>query len=374
MTRCGFRWLAGLALLGAAWGARAEDPSGLPQLRILGFGDFGYKYQETSDGRDSNDFSIGELDLFTTSELGEKLSVLGEVVFDLKDQEHAVTVHRLQLQYSFSDLLNVWVGRMHVPMGYWNAVYHHGGWFQTTASRPAVHSANILPQHFVGVQALGVKSLSIGELEYNLGVANGRGRDRADISAKDDPDNGKAVQLRVQVKPRAWPRLYAGVSGYADTIPAAEERAAEEPHTHADEVIVADLGHDEGLLAARGKMKERIAGVHVGYNGPRLEMLAEAFRIRHSPDEGGEELDTEGGYLLAAYQVGLFKPYYRLDVLNFAEEDAYYEDIAHDFTGHSLGVRWDPFTWNALKLEFTLQDRDHSPDVKSLFLQSAVTF
>src|SRR6266446_6355025 len=104
-------------------------------LRIRGFSDITFHGNDLKGNTTS--FSLGQLDLFVTSDLSEKLKFLSEIVFEAgRDNLFGVDVERLLLTYSFGDFLNVGVGRFHSAIGYYNTAYHHSTWLQTTTGRP----------------------------------------------------------------------------------------------------------------------------------------------------------------------------------------------------------------------------------------------
>src|SRR5207248_379168 len=105
------------------------------RLQIRGFGDVQFRASNEPDTPSS--FSIGQLDLFITSRLASDLTLVSEVVFEADDENrYSLDVERLLLQFSPSDYLNVGVGRFHTAIGFYNAAYHHGAWFQTALGRP----------------------------------------------------------------------------------------------------------------------------------------------------------------------------------------------------------------------------------------------
>src|SRR5690349_870493 len=84
-------------------------------------------------------FAIGDVDLFLTSQLSNRTSVLGEVVFSEQDSgEFETDVERLLLKYNPSDYLKMSFGRFHTATSYYNTVFHHGLWLQTAADRPLI--------------------------------------------------------------------------------------------------------------------------------------------------------------------------------------------------------------------------------------------
>src|SRR3990167_7246133 len=141
-----------------------EEKTFAPQLTLRGFGHVQYDSRQSdfSDDTagDTNHFANGELDLFITSELGEKISFLSETLFEFEeDGGQELDVERLLLKYEGNDKFNVTIGRGHTVLGYWNQTFHHGTWLQTTTDRPAIyrweHAGGILPVHYVGLEFSG---------------------------------------------------------------------------------------------------------------------------------------------------------------------------------------------------------------------------
>ena len=156
-------------------------------LRIRGFGDISF-HGSTQHG-DTTSFSLGQLDLFVTSDVSDKFKFLSEIVFEGgpsniygnvtgEPNSFSVDVERYLLQYSHNDYFNVSAGRGHTSIGYYNTTYHHSSWLQTTTGRPFLFDfedhGGILPIHMVGVSATGqIPSGSLG-LHYVAEVGNGR--------------------------------------------------------------------------------------------------------------------------------------------------------------------------------------------------------
>src|ERR1700756_2426141 len=137
-------------------------------LRIRGFGDVTL-HGDNQKG-DTSSFSLGQLNLFVTSDISDKFKFLSEIVFEggpdniygtTRGQANnfAVDLERLLLQYSHNDYFNLAVGRYHTAIGYYNTAYHHSTWFQTTEERPFVFEfedrGGVLPIHNVGASASG---------------------------------------------------------------------------------------------------------------------------------------------------------------------------------------------------------------------------
>ena len=174
-------WFLLVAVLVPA-GARAQEhdeaahESTGPRLTLRGFTNVDYAVHEEGQ---PNSFALGQFDLFVTSALSENWSFLAEVNFEFGDDNQlAVDVERAQIRYAPSDAFSISAGRMHTPLGYWNQTFHHGAWFQTTASRPEMYlfedEGGILPVHEVGLQAAGTLRAPAIDFKYSVSLVNGR--------------------------------------------------------------------------------------------------------------------------------------------------------------------------------------------------------
>ena len=194
---------------------------GLPRLNLRGFADVTYRAGIDFEGGETlpNTFTLGQVDLLTTSQLTEKANVLGEFVFSYdSENDFSATIERIYLQYSFNDLLNFRIGRTHTPFGYWNETFHHGAWLQVTALRPELmrfhDGGSVLPLHSVGLEAFGRQPMGPVGLSYYLGVANGRGPVYSETQNIQDANANKAVYGVITLEPDAIPGLRFGGNGY----------------------------------------------------------------------------------------------------------------------------------------------------------------
>ena len=319
------------------------------------FGDIGWRSRR---GTAPDTFALGQLDLFLTSQLATDLSVLGEVVLESPQDDggQIAEVERFQLQYSRSDLLTVSVGRMHTMLGFWNQAFHHGAWLQTTAFRPEVYrwedeDGGLLPVHEVGVRLAGRAALAPLRLEYAASVVNGRASRPSRVSTLQDENGAKGVHAWLGVTPLALPHLQFGGAAVLDTIPP-----------------------DPGAPGRETPLDERIWGGFVAYQGPRLELLAEAFDVRHRDDTAGLEWRSRGLYAQVAWTAGRLKPYYRYDRLRRDEGDPYFDATLEDVDKHTGGLRFDPWSRAALKLELSRSAPGGRSPFTSVAAQAAFTF
>ena len=328
----------------------------MPDLNIRGFADITFQDNENRDNGSSSSAAIGQLDMFMSSALSEKISFAGETVFEHgPDNELNIEVERLQLKYTLSDLINITIGRMHTALGFWNTEYHHSTWLHTTSFRPLIHNwedeGGIIPNHFVGVFLSGKKEFERFDFEYDLGVANGRGENQRKVESVRDLNDFKAFNARVQIEPHRFPGLKMGLSTYIDKIPG-----------------------DSSNIERRGEIDEFILGGHLIYVNNNVEFLAEVLNISHDDDVSGKDYDTFGFYLQGAYQFNKWKPFYRLDALDVDDDDPFYTEGNLDVIKHTLGIRWDPITWNSIKLEYNYNAQNEAKDTYGFTIQSAFMF
>ncbi len=313
-----------------------------PRMMIRGFGDVGY--YSNSPELNTKGFGFGQLDLFITSRLSEKLGVLLETVLEANSQnETGLDVERVLLQYRHNQYLNVDVGRYHTSIGYYNTAYHHGTWFQTALGRPFLFAfeddAGLLPVHSVGVSILGhVPSGALG-LRYGFEVGNGRayGMARSDnVQNRFDLNNGKAVNFSLAAQPKAWPGLRIGGSVYRDR-----------------------LTPDDG-----SPILQWIYSGHIVYSRGAVELLNEGVWMRHSLQGGGGQRTTSvpAFYSQGSYRLGAWRPFVRYEYLNAAASDPVVLVAGSHPHLRSIGggVRYDIAEFAAIKFQLerlALQDR-----------------
>ena len=209
-------------------------PAGIGPLRIRGFNDI--NFLASRKGNTPNTFAIGQIDLFLSSSLTPVLNMIGEVVIEAgEDNSIAVDPERLLLQYSPSDMFSISAGRYHTSIGYYNAAYHHGNWFQTAIGRPFVFrfedDGGILPVHGVGISAQGQIPSGRAGLRYVAEVSNGRrsrSPDDEPVQTAVDENRRKAVNLALIARPASIPGFQAGFSVYRDRLTPGEQPSISE--------------------------------------------------------------------------------------------------------------------------------------------------
>jgi hypothetical protein len=320
-------------------------------LRIRGFSDVTLHGSDLKGNTTS--FSLGQLDLFVTSDLSEKLKFLSEIVFEAgQNNAYGVDVERLLVTYSYNDYLNIGLGRFHSAIGFYNTAYHHSTWFQTTTGRPFLFEfedrGGILPIHNVGVTVSGrIPSGGLG-LHYVAEVGNGRtSRSPVDEAVQNvvDENNHKAVNFAIFARPEAIPGFQTGFSIYRDVL--APENSP--------------------------RIGETIIAAHAIYAGLNFEWLNEAVLLRHAPQAAPRVFDTPGFYTQISKRFGSYRPYVRYQYVNAPRNEPVFSDVGLRH-GPSVGLRYDLGEFVALKLQYDYTALRVGQPINALALQAGFTF
>jgi len=295
-------------------------------LNIRGFGDIGL-YGGTQRGQTTS-FSIGQLNLFITSNLSDKLKFLTELVFEAhQDNGFQADPERVLIEYAPSDYFQLAAGRYHTAIGYYNTAYHHATWFQTATERPYIFEyedeGGILPIHIVGLEASGqIPSGKLG-LHYVIEAGNGRSSDPLVEPVQNyvDENNRKAINIAAFARPDSIPGLQAGFSVY----------------------------HDVLSTTTSPKIGETIMDAYAVLIRRRFEFLNEALMIRHAA--GQHVFETPAFYSQISERFGLYRPYFRYQYVNASSQDPVFPNVGLR-TGPSVGIRFDPNSSLALKLQY----------------------
>ena len=194
-------------------------------LQLYGFADASYyiplladdnSWRLRSDGE--NEFTLGSLNLYLRKRLDRKWSTLMEVRFLLLPNGFAdgtgasldttvadpsptradadlrwggVEIERAWVQYELHPRLDVRAGMWLTPYGIWNI--DHGTPLLVTPWRPFSLSLQPVPERQTGLQLIGHQPLGTMDLEYRVGISNGRGP----LDSYRDLDGNKALSARV---------------------------------------------------------------------------------------------------------------------------------------------------------------------------------
>ncbi len=329
-----------------------------PSLKIAGFSDF--NFSATDQRGSKSGFDEGQFVLHFSSALSPRVSFFGEVSLTARaDAETGsppatgfnAEVERTFVRFDQSDYFKVSVGRYHTPINWWNTAFHHGQWLQTSVARPEMtrFGGKFIPVHYVGGLLEGALPAYGLNLNYNLGVGNGRGSVTSRGGDFGDVNNNRAWLINLFAKPDRLFGLQVGGSLYRDKITLAQGR----------------------------EFREWITAGHLVWQREDPEVIAEIANVNHREVGHSRSFDSQAFYIQMAYRVPwferLWKPYYRFEYIHIPRGDVVFQDVP-GLTGSVVGLRYDITDFAALKLEYRNQQRPGQPDVNGIFLQNSFTF
>ncbi|HYW42786.1 MAG TPA: hypothetical protein VE959_08015 [Bryobacteraceae bacterium] len=343
-----------------------------PSLKIAGFGDFDFAANslhaaapgfgaQTLLGAHSG-FQDGQFVLHMSSALSQKVSVFSEVSLTARSDAGTGTppapgfnaeVERMVVRYDLDDYFKISFGRYHTPINYWNTAFHHGQWLQTTISRPEMtqFGGSFIPVHFIGSLVEGAVPAGGLNLNYDLGLGNGRGAVISRGGDLGDINNNRAWLANVFVKPDSLYGLQVGGSVYHDKLNPLTAPAA----------------------------YEWIESAHVVWHKETPELIAEFANVRHEPVNaaGAVTSNSQAFYIQTAYRLPsyarLWKPYYRFEYIHVPRSDAVFRAVP-SFSASTMGVRYDITSFAAFKAEYRHYTVRALPAFNGTFLQTSFTF
>jgi hypothetical protein len=321
-----------------------ESPAEVPQvhevasrLQLNVFGDVGF---EATDAKhvSSNTFEVGSMDLFMTSRLSDRTSLLGEILFiGASDNSITPDIERLLFQYRQNDYFGFGVGRYHSSIGYYNTAFHQGAWFETAIGRPFMYAfddeGGFLPLQEVGVTTYGKIPSGKWGLSYVAEIGNGRDHLLGGEPAQNaqDSNNGKSFNVALFARPSVLPNVELGFSIYHDYL------------TFSDNINHGEL----------------IATVHATYLNSKYEFLNEAMLVRHTGSSTGAPgvFHTPAFYTQFSRAFGKYRPYFRYQYINAGEGEPIYGDptdgpVVGRRQAPTVGVRYDFNEHAAFKLQY----------------------
>lgn len=346
-------------------GAQTHDPQQAgadqgqhPTLKISGFADINFSETKTREGPQG--FSLGQLTLHLASALSSRVTFFGEISFtaraDAGTGSPAATgfnteVERLIIRFDQSDQLKLSAGRYHTPVNWWNTAYHHGSWLQTTISRPEMirFGGQFLPVHFVGGLVEGAVPAGGWNVNYKGGFGNGRGAVISRGGDAGDNNDTRAYLANVFAKPDQVFGLEFGTAFYADRV----------------------------KLASGAEYDERIISGNAVWNKEDPEVIAEIAAVRHRDRATGLVTWSNASYIQVAYRLPAFdavlKPYYRFEHIDIDDADVMFSAVPN-LDGSTLGLRYDPSPYAALKFEYRTWRREETSRNHGGFFQACFTF
>jgi hypothetical protein len=315
---------------------------------FMGVDAFGH-YLKKDSTYSKNSFNTGNLVLFVTSQLSERVSVLSEASFNNTGSTFKFDLQRLLLRYYIKDYFSVRVGKMFTPIGYWNNQFTLGLVLQPVIQRPlairSVSDGGVLQYRDVGVQFEG-DNITAARLSYKLMIGNGVGY----YGSNDKGDNHVAVTGQIGVEPIEGLKILG--SGMFDRIEKGK------PNPNGTISSLPDNGHLELLVASVAYMNAE----------KKPEFIAEFINQKSKFDNIGTK-NSHSYYVYGGYKVtDKITPYalynYTQAGKSTTEGDPYFSPIPVKIDFLTLGVRY-KFNSNFIyKLEYQINnERDLYQDI-----------
>ncbi|MBS1773198.1 MAG: hypothetical protein JST82_10070 [Bacteroidetes bacterium] len=300
--------------------------------KILGFVDVTTALPITSTKTGPLSFSLGEQDLFITSDISDRVSFLGETVFKFSNSSPTkfdISVERIVIKYNIYGNHNILIGKHHTPVNYWNETYHHGRVFFPTIARPTLFSDNIIPLHTTGIS---VQGANLGNLKFGYELMVGNGLGSTDIL---DDNPAKSITAAVHIKPIDGMRI--GLSYYHDNI------------------SKNSMLHQLDKMAMEN-YEQQMANLSFSYFGKKFEALAEGSLVLNSGDSTNMTMQTIAGYAYAGYKVAKkVVVYVRYDNVQYDNAEMFYKPATGTLYSKQVIVGGARYEFNYLanvKLEF----------------------
>jgi len=324
-------------------------PADRPEIVAHAFGSVDWVAAQRSET--PNSFFLGQLALFVNASINDRVSVLAELVVEASAATTKVTadLERLQLTYRMNDYLNISAGRYHTGIGFYNAAFHHGSYFETAVGRPRIFrfedEGGPLPIHEVGLSVRGKVPKTDSALHYVAEVGNGRRWADAANQEGLDQNRAKSTNIGLSLRPESWRGAEVGASFYRDDVPVGTEPSVE----------------------------HHIAAVYGVYRMPATEFMAEWLRLSYRHADSVTHYDNHGGYVQASRAFGKVRPYYRYDRLDINPDTPFIGDFGSSIK-HVVGVRLDPIPWVGIKSQYERLYENGGPGANGVHVQLVFVF
>lgn len=206
-----------------------------------------------------------------------------------------------------------------------------------------------IPVHFIGALAEGVVPAGGLNLNYNVGLGNGRGAVISRGGDFGDVNNNRAWLANIFIRPNAIYPLQVGGSVYRDEITPLNGPAA----------------------------REWIESGHIVWHKENPEFIAEFANVSHRYIFSSVRSHSQAGYVQTAFRLPwnerAWKPYYRFEFIHVPLSDIVFRTVP-SFNASTAGIRYDMTSFAALKFEYRKYSRRNLPGIIGAFGQVSFTF
>lgn len=335
-------------------------------FEMRGFADIDYEWSpsdKASESLQNGAFAVGQLDLFSSHSLTNHLDALMEVVIEASGGETEIDPERIEIGYSFGDWLDLRLGRFHLPMGYYNNMFHHGRILDATIHRPLIiefeDEGGIIPGHGVGLWARGSIQDTPAVIKYSIGLVNGQkiNTDKKELEINIGADDNKNKAIFANLAVELENGFGFGTSAYSAKV---------------NGYSVA--GGTTAVIDAN----QLIAGFNIYYDVLPLNIMFELYSMLDKDVLVSPSIDyTAAGYFIqAAYEFGQkYRPYIRYDNITPQSNDPYIGSISgtDDTFAFTYGLRYNIAAESCIKAE-SISKTKGNDSITTFGLQWAYTF
>ncbi len=300
----------------------------------------------------ADSFNLGDLDLYTSVTLSEKLKFFAEMLVTSDfSNEFSVELDRAMMTYTVNDYLKVTAGKFNTALGYYSNAFNRARYFQTATGRPIMYTdeddGGILPVHSVGFSATGLIPSGKTGLHWVAEVSNGRSFQPGAEPVQNFADlkTGKAINVGLFLRPEWLDGLQVGSSFYRETA------------------------YSAGLP----KIDQTVSSFYAVYVTPRVEILNEAAMVTNSIAGASRGTRPVTGYSQFSRKIGSWRPYVRYDYQNVPASDPLFGYLGRE-NGPSVGVRYQIAEFAGLKLQYGRLYTTTQPAASDIQVQIAFSF
>lgn len=285
--------------------------------------------------------------------------VLGEVLIDNSEAD----LERLQFGRWVTDNTLLWMGRYHTPTAYWDMVYHHSPYLQTSISRPQImeyeDDGGVLTTHIWGLLAdhTITKGNKEWQLEFGIGAAPSVTPTQLEPIRALTPksiNNRMAAELMASYMPDVFSTKEVGI--FASTMALPSNRA------DVDEV------------------RQTQAGAFISWSMGQMRTMSSIFAVHSNVDfpTGVSKSHTfYSGYFHFEYQLfPKWRPYVRYEGSIGTKNDPYINLFPAGLANSRIvtGLRFDVTNHQGITLEATRIEGEQTHHYNQFMLQWSAMF
>jgi len=354
-------WIASTLALIALFNAPQARPEG--QQDLLLFLSAGPSYHDVTPDDGPEDYEVAlDADILYTY-LNGRFRLLGEYIAAIDEAE----LERFQLGWQTGQESIGWLGRFHSPSRYWNSIYHHGQFLQTSITRPLIEQfeddGGVLPTHSTGLLFETAHKLDgTADLRFAFSFGAAPVIDRTELKPFDllDPgsSNRAAADMRFAYLPDQLEENQIGLVLSGSDLEVDGSHSAEQ----------------QGLR----RVEQASIGVYLDWRWQDWRFLSSlAPVINRMKRQAHNQTDSFlSGYFQAEYELKYdWTLFGRLEQTNNTSSSDYLELFPHAVTDRQmLGLRFDLARQQALSFEVSRAKTPADGDFEQYLLQWSLVF